>query len=685
MVAMAAGVAAPSRAQESGDLQRGVARISLIDGQVSVRRGDSGDWVAGAINAPLMADDSIAAGPNSRAEVELDSSTVLYLGGATEIHLAALEYGRFQIELAHGTLSYRILAPSNTNSEVDTPSISVRPQKPGTYRITVKDDGDSEVVARAGEVEVFTPRGSEWIKSGQMMVARGSSSAPVFQILTANPYDEWDRWCDSRSQAIVQSPSAQYVPQGVYGTEDLDNSGSWVDYPEYGHVWRPSVDANWAPYSCGHWVWEEWYGWTWVGCESWGWAPYHYGRWFYGANYGWLWYPGRLGVRHYWSPALVGFFGYGGGAGFGLGFGYGNVGWVALAPYEVFHPWWGRGYYGHGGFNRGFDFVHGNVSGAYRNARIGNGVVGVSATDFQSGRFHNIMRPRGEQLRSAGMVHGAMAIVPTSANLHFAGRQASYVPRGNESQRFFSHQQAPAVEHAPYFQQQRVANGLGNSRSMERGGGPAAPGPAMNRPQPGAGGAAGWRRFGQSEGAGGGAPNSANGPASGFRGAQAPNAGGGYQRFGEPGAGRGSEGPANAPRYNAPPARNDRPSYNQQAPRYNQPAGGYGQQAPRYNAPPQQQAPHYNNAPPQQQAPRYNAPAQQAPRYNAPPQREAPRYNAPPQQQAPRYNAPQQRYNAPAPHYNAPQSAPHYSAPSHSGGGGGGGGHPSGGGGGHRR
>ena len=51
------------------DQQRGVARISLINGEVSVKRGDAAEWVAGVVNAPLLSDDRISTAPNSRAEV----------------------------------------------------------------------------------------------------------------------------------------------------------------------------------------------------------------------------------------------------------------------------------------------------------------------------------------------------------------------------------------------------------------------------------------------------------------------------------------------------------------------------------------------------------------------------------------------------------------------------------------
>ena len=394
----AASAAIPALAQDADDAQRGVARISVMDGQVSVKRGDAGEWVAGVINAPLMSDDSIATAPNSRAEVQFDSSNLLRIGGNAQIHLTTLEADRFQMELGKGTVTFRVLRPSNANVEVDTPSISVRPSKIGVYRISVNDAGETQLTVRSGDVEVFTPKGSQWVSQGQTMPARGTSADPEFQMGAAIGIDDWDRWNDSRDQALMQASAAyQYVPPGVYGVEDMQGQGNWVNTPDYGNVWQPTVAAGWAPYSCGRWVWEDWYGWTWVDCASWGWAPFHYGRWFNRAGYGWLWYPGVIGVRHYWSPGLVAFFGYGGGVGFG--FGFGNVGWVPLAPYEVFHPWWGRGFYG-AGFAGRVNVTNVNVFNSFRNARIANGVSGVTAANFRGGQFGAIgTRPANRSAR----------------------------------------------------------------------------------------------------------------------------------------------------------------------------------------------------------------------------------------------------------------------------------------------
>src|SRR5215467_8141283 len=84
-----------ARAQDPDDLKRGVARISLINGDVSVRRGDSGEWVAGVINALLLIDDSVATGPNSRAVIQFDASNILHLGANASLRLSQLEYGRY--------------------------------------------------------------------------------------------------------------------------------------------------------------------------------------------------------------------------------------------------------------------------------------------------------------------------------------------------------------------------------------------------------------------------------------------------------------------------------------------------------------------------------------------------------------------------------------------------------------
>jgi len=458
---LVAGFATSLRAQDPDDQRRGVARISVANGEVSVRRGDSGEWVAAVVNAPLLTGDQISTGPNSRAEVEFDSGNALRMGGEAVTVLSQLEYNRYQMAVERGTVTFRVLRASNADIEVDTPNISVRPSKQGTYRIAISES-ETDITARAGDVEVFTPRGSQWVYAGQMMQVRGTPADPEYQVVRALPADEWDRWNDTRDRPELASRSSQYVPPGVYGAEDLDQYGTWVNVAPYGAVWQPAVGPDWGPYQLGRWTWLDWYGWTWVSYDPWGWAPYHYGRWFSAPGYGWVWYPGVIGVRHYWSPALVGFFGFGG---VGIGIGFGNVGWVALAPYEVLHPWWGRAFYGRPGYFGGA-VVNVNVISTYRNAGVRNGFVAVSGEDFRAGRFGNFVRPTGEQLRQASTVNGPIPVAPNRANLRFSDRPVASTARMQAANtHVYSYRQPNPVQRVPFEEQQRGSSGGSSARS----------------------------------------------------------------------------------------------------------------------------------------------------------------------------------------------------------------------------
>jgi hypothetical protein len=545
----------PAIAQDPEDLRRGVARISFMSGEVSIERGDSGEWMAAALNAPVLGNDRISTGANSRAEVQFENATVLRIGGGADLTVTQLEANRYQMAVGRGTITFRILRAANTDMELDTPSLSVRPTKLGSYRISVSDAGDSEITARVGDVEVYTPRGSQWVYGGQTLLARGTASDPEFQIVQAAGTDDWDRWNDSRDRLITGSPSQRYVPPGVYGAEDLDPYGNWVNVPQYGYVWQPAVPVGWAPYRVGRWVWLDWYGWTWVSGDPWGWAPYHYGRWFNEPGFGWCWYPGALGVRHYWSPALVAFFGFGGG---GVGFGFGNVGWVPLAPYEVLHPWWGRGFYGGPTYiNRYVNIVNVNVTNIYRNSRVTNGFTAVSGGDFRSGRFSNFVRPSAGELSQASFARGPLPVTPNSAHLRYSDRQAASIPRNTAPARVFSYRQPAPVQRTPFGEQRGFQQGTGSvpNRPVET------PSAVGNR-------SPGWTRFGAPAGQSAVAPGSASAARNETGGQRfgesrvtpapstEPPAQRGWSRFGEPYAGPRQSytapAPAESPRNSAP-------------------------------------------------------------------------------------------------------------------------------------
>ena len=130
------------------DAGRGVARISVMNGDVSVRRADSGDWVAAAVNGPLVVPDSVYTGTGSRAEVQLDYANLVRLAPGTEVKFTELDYRKYQLEIARGTITFSVLKGSNSQTDLSTPNVSVRPLKRGRYRITVREDGTTEITVR---------------------------------------------------------------------------------------------------------------------------------------------------------------------------------------------------------------------------------------------------------------------------------------------------------------------------------------------------------------------------------------------------------------------------------------------------------------------------------------------------------------------------------------------------------
>jgi len=520
--------------QDPGTPERGVARVSVAGGEVSVRRGDSGDWVAAVVNAPLMVEDRVSTGTGSRAEVQFDSANLVRIGANAEIRLAELGINHYHLQAAHGTVTFRVLRESQAKVEVDTPTVSVRPSHIGVYRIYVQGDGQTEITVRLGAVDVATPKGVEQLQAGQTMLARGDPNDPEFRIVPGIALDEWDRWNEQRDREMLSSPSYNNIPQDMAGGEDLDNHGEWVDEPSYGQVWSPQVDPDWAPYQNGRWVWEDYYGWTWVSSDPWGWAPFHYGRWFFSGLHGWCWYPGGFG-RHYWSPAMVAFFGFG--PGIGVGFGFGNIGWVPLAPFEPMYAWWGRGFYAGfrspAYFNRGVNVTNANVSNIYRNARVANGISSVTASDFRQGRFGAISHTTGSQIHEAGLVRGQLPVAPTAANLRYSNRAVASTPRSSENVHFFGHTASAPVQRVPFAEQQRAMQQFSRQPAASTLARSPAAGPAAS---------GAWRSVTSPASPGAGQTRSAAPAAGAWRPANQPSQAAGssadrssgWQRFGEP-------------------------------------------------------------------------------------------------------------------------------------------------------
>ena len=396
----------------------GVARVSVVKGDVATRRGDSGDWIATAVNSPIVEGDSVRTVGASRAEVQLSPGNFVRIVGDSEAQFVELGEKVFRVRVIHGTALYSELPDSPADIDVETPFAAVRPQEKGRYRVQV--GADSTVIeVREGRTEIAMEHSASSLTAGQAMTLWQGSSGVEFEVGRASNRDGLDRWAANRDRELRRSSAYRYVSRDIYGVDTFDDHGSWRYVSSVGHCWFPRVPATWVPYRHGHWTWIDYYGWNWVPYAPWGWATSHWGRWHHDPIYGWGWYPGAPRLRHIWRPALVSFIGAA-----IRGATFGHIGWVPLAPGEVYWPWYGRSIYGFGRGRLGAANTivvdnSVNIVTNYRYARGGSGVSAVSYLEADQFGAAGANTPRGMRLAQSARgvaIRGPLPVVPSRAS-----------------------------------------------------------------------------------------------------------------------------------------------------------------------------------------------------------------------------------------------------------------------------
>ena len=317
-----------------------VARLNYATGQVSMLTQSTGDdWMPAQINYPMTSGDQIWTDFGGRADLQLGTASIR-VREQTSATFTALDDITVQVQLVSGGINVHVrsLLPDEI-FEIDTPNVAFTITKPGDYRIDVNAN-QTKVYVWSGAAEISGDNRTVPLRASDLAVVTGYDRL-AYNLSAVPGQDEFDRWCFDRNRRAQQSQSAKYVSASMIGYEDLDDHGSWRQVGDYGMVWAPRVDAEWAPYKNGHWAWVDPWGWTWIDDAQWGFAPFHYGRWAYASD-SWVWIPGPPAQRAVYSPALVAWAGGGpGGGGGGLrisaSIGAG-LAWFALGPKEVYVP-----------------------------------------------------------------------------------------------------------------------------------------------------------------------------------------------------------------------------------------------------------------------------------------------------------------------------------------------------------
>ena len=475
-LALAMAFVTPMRAlADDEDPPTRVARLSHTDGNVSFNPAGTDDWVSAVINRPMTTGDKLWSDDGGRAELHIGSAS-LRIGGTTGFNFLNLTDNVAQIQVTEGTVRVRVKRLEQDETfEIDTPNLAFSVLRPGIYRVSVNEAGDTTVVSVLGGEGEVTGGGQAYsVHANQTATFVGTDQLDA-DVQDFAGGDDFDQWCADRDRREDRSTSARYVSPDVIGYEDLDDYGGWRPVPEYGSVWFPHTTVvGWAPYRYGHWVYIAPWGYTWVEDEPWGFAPFHYGRWVtVGGVWGWVPAPapvvGVVYVRPVYAPALVAWVG---GPHFGVGVGV-NVGWFPLGPREVYVPSYPvsrryvtninvtntrvettvvNNYYTNVVVNKQVNVT--NVT--YVNQRVNGAVTATSGASFTSGQSVSRNVVRVDQREVVSTQIAAPAIAPTRQAFVGSGAPSNMRPPERFANRAVVAKSTPPPP-PPSFERQQAA------------------------------------------------------------------------------------------------------------------------------------------------------------------------------------------------------------------------------------
>jgi hypothetical protein len=307
------GLAAASAHADTTSTMR-AARLTYIQGSVTIVRADNPAGVAGQINMPLLTGVQVLTGDDGQAEVEFEDGSVVRLTPNTAlalVNLAVQPDGVFltTLSLVHGLAYCELRATPQYLYSLNAGGDILSPVENTTVRVNFdQPPAIFSVFDGTAQIERQSAPGGEAPSEGYVTQVRAGESVNA-DLTNGSRYfltpqiasDTWDQWNDDLDQAAAaQSADStsvrnNYAGAQGYGWSDLDANGNWYDVPGQGQVWQPQAavdDSGFDPYGNGAWVWYPGTGYTWASGYAWGWTPYRCGNWSYYGGFGWGWLPG---------------------------------------------------------------------------------------------------------------------------------------------------------------------------------------------------------------------------------------------------------------------------------------------------------------------------------------------------------------------------------------------------------
>jgi hypothetical protein len=281
------------------DSQVRIVRLSYVDGDVQMDRGDGQGFHTAFLNMPVIQGSRLWTRSDGRAEIEFEDGSTARLTPETILDFSNLsmrgEDRVTQMNLQEGEAYF------NVNKKHDDVTITVgqqllTPQKSSHFRLAADKQGLDLAVFK-GDVELVK-HGGERVQVRKNETLTFDFTAPdryyLAKGIPEQSQDAWDHQRDEDVSAYANRHFNGYSSAYSYGVSDLNQYGNFIYAGNYGSVWQPyGVGYGWSPFQDGSWVSYPGQGFVWVSSYPWGWTPYRYGSWVNVPGYGWCWRPGR--------------------------------------------------------------------------------------------------------------------------------------------------------------------------------------------------------------------------------------------------------------------------------------------------------------------------------------------------------------------------------------------------------
>ena len=190
------------------DIKARVARISLIAGEVSLKRGGNKDWEPARLNFPLVEGDTVSTAPDSRLEIQIDARNFVRLSANTVLRVVTLRDEGVALSVVEGSVVVRLARFERDHEyfEIDAPRSTLAAETKGLYRIDVAREGRVRLTVRdGGRARIYSDTSGFDLRDGRAaeLVYEGANAGD-WELLAANPDDSLDKWINDRENYLAQ-------------------------------------------------------------------------------------------------------------------------------------------------------------------------------------------------------------------------------------------------------------------------------------------------------------------------------------------------------------------------------------------------------------------------------------------------------------------------------------------------